>query len=421
MNPYAEDSGGGPDAFMMLNNHTLIFSLMLISALMAISLFVVASRNEREGLRLWGAAMALISVGWMFIDARGSIPDTLSVILANTLFSASISLELAAVHEYRGLAWPRWQCVVPVLATILLFSVIPLDDLRDHLLVSSIIYGSQFSMLAIALYNDASSRGGHAWRLLFGATVIMLPILVLRGLMAHFSHLEFADVQSPFMLNPVQLGAYICVMTTITLGSLGFILMTKERADREIQHLALTDPLTRILNRRAFLDQAAHELSFSRRHRIPVALIMLDVDHFKRINDRHGHLVGDDVLIELSRLLTIHLRMQDILGRYGGEEFCILLPGTDGTGARTVAESLRLVVESTAFAPACGGISVTISLGAAVFDTDDANADANLTRLFEDADAALYQAKRQGRNRTSMGQQLLFPQHAAAVEEPSRI
>jgi diguanylate cyclase (GGDEF)-like protein len=402
---------------MMLNNHTLIFSLMLISALMAISLFVVGSRDRREGLALWGAAMALISVGWMFVDARGSIPDMISITLANTLFSASISLELAAVHEYRGLTWSRWQYVAPVLATMLVFSLVPLNNLRDHLLVSSIIYGAQFLMLAIALYGDNSSRSGHAWWLLFGATLLMLPVMVLRGLAAHFGHLEFADLRSPVMPNPIQLATYICVMTTITLGSIGFILMTKERTDREIQHLAQTDPLTRLLNRRAFLNQAADELSFCRRHLLPLALIMLDVDHFKHINDRHGHLIGDDVLIELSRLLTARLRVRDILGRYGGEEFCILLPGTNNTGARAVAESMRQAVESTAFAAAFGGVAVTISLGVAVFDIT-VDTDMNLTRLFEDADAALYQAKRQGRNCTSMNQPI-SSQRGAVMEEPS--
>ena len=405
---------------MMLNNHTLIFSLMLISALMAIGLFTVASRFEREGLRLWGAAMAMLSIGWICVDARGSIPDIVSITFANTLFSASISLELAAVYEYRGLSYPRWQCVVPVLVTMLVFSLLAPDDLRDHLLVSSLILGTQFLMLAIALYRESDSHSGHAWQLLFAATLIMLPMLALRGLATHFGNIEFANVRSTYMPNPIQLATYICVMGTITLGSLGFILMTKERADREIQNLALTDPLTRLLNRRAFFNLAAQELAFSRRNGVPLALIMLDVDHFKHINDHHGHLVGDDVLIELSRLLTMRLRSQDILGRYGGEEFCILLPNTDDASAHIVAESLRTAVEFTVFAPACGGISVTVSLGLTAFEPSGTNSDdTNLTHLIEGADTALYQAKREGRNRTSTGQLLLLPQGAAVEEEPS--
>ena len=410
-----EAASGTP---MMLNNHTLIVSLVLISALMAIGLFAVSPRLEREGLRLWGAAMALVSIGWACIDGRGAIPNSLSIIVANTLFSASVSLELAAVYTYRGLNWPRGQCILPVLATLLAFSIIPTNDLRGHLFTSSIIFGSQFLMLSAVLYGDRTSRTGYAWRLLFISTTIMLPIMVLRGLAAHFGHIEFAGVRSPFMPNPIQLAAYISVMGTITLGSLGFILMTKERADREIQHLALTDPLTRTLNRRAFMDQAAQELSFSRRHELPLALIMLDVDHFKRINDRYGHLVGDDVLIELTRLLTSRLRKQDVFGRYGGEEFCILLPGTDGAGALAVAESLRLAVESAVFAAACGGVSVTISLGASTFSDAEMDPESSLTRLFGDADAALYQAKRGGRNRTSVSQPA-GPSPMTAVEEPS--
>lgn len=402
---------------MILDNHTLVVSLVLTSSLMAIGLFTVSPRFEREGLLLWGAAMALVSISWACIEVRGVIPDLVSIIAANTLFSASVSLELAAVYTYRGLNWPRRQCILPVLATLLAFSIIPTNDLSDHLLASSIILGSQFLMLAIALYDDSISRNGHAWRLLFISTVIMLPIMALRGFVAHFGYLEFAGVRSPFMPNPIQLAAYISVMGTITLGSLGFILMTKERADREIQHLALTDPLTRILNRRAFLDQAAQEVAFSRRHELPLALIMLDVDHFKRINDRYGHLVGDDVLIELTRLMASRLRKQDVFGRYGGEEFCILLPGTDDTGALAAAESLRMAVESAVFAAACGGVSVTISLGAGTFESSGMDPESALIRLFEDADASLYEAKRGGRNRTSVSQ-AADPSPMTVAEEP---
>ena len=386
---------------MLLDNHTLIFSLMLISAMMSIGMFVVSRQNEREGLRHWGSAMAVMALGWILVEARGQIPDIASIVLANALFSTAISLEIAAIHEYRGLPWPRWPCIMPVVAIVVVFAALPLHDLRGHFVASSIIYGVQLGILAFSLYEDRATRTGHAWWLIFLTTVGALPIMLLRGLGAYFGHLKFAEVQSRAAPNGVQLITFVFVMVMITLGSLGFILMIKERADRKIRKLALTDPLTEVLNRRAFMDHAEQELAFAQRNRLPISVIMLDVDHFKAINDRHGHLTGDLVLVNLVRLLARRLRAQDIIGRYGGEEFCILLPGTSDAGVHAAAESLRQVVESATLAE---DTSVTISLGISVYTPSPGHPGIDFSALLEDADNALYQAKREGRNRTIRSQ-----------------
>lgn len=383
-----------------LDSHALLFSLILVSALMSISLFVVARQNEQEGSHLWGYAMALITVAWILVDGRGSIPDLASILIANVLFSTAISLKLAAVHKYRQLDWPRLQCLAPIFATLILFSILPLkNDLHVHILTNSIIYTLQLVLLAYALYGDKLSRSGHAWRLLFGVTVTTIFIVSLRGIASSIGHIQFADVQSHITPNPVQIATYGFIMATITLGSLGFILMLKERSALAVQHLALTDSLTGVMNRRAFMNRATQELAFSKRWQTHLSLIMLDIDHFKSINDRYGHLVGDAVLTELVRLLETRLRAHDIIGRYGGEEFCILLPGTDDIGAHAVATSLLQVVESACLATSHGDITITISLGISVFDPSNDQGYPDFSSLLKSADIALYQAKREGRNR----------------------
>lgn len=391
---------------MLLDNHTLIFSLMLVSAMMSIGLFVVARQNEHEGLRRWGAAMAMMAFGWILVDARGLIPDIASIVLANVLFSTAISLEIAAIYEYRGMPWPRWPCIMPVVAMTAAFSALPLHDLRGHFIASSLIYGIQLGILAFALAEDKAIRTGHAWWLIFLTTVGALPIMALRGLAAYFSHLRFADLQSHAVPNGVQLTTFVFIMVMITLGSLGFILMIKERADREIRKLALTDSLTGVLNRRAFMNHAEQELAFAQRNRLPLSLIMLDVDHFKAINDEHGHLVGDLVLVNLTRHLARRLRAQDVIGRYGGEEFCILLPGTNEAGVHTAAEALRQVIEATTLAE---GVSVTISLGISVYKPTPEHEGIGFSALLEGADRAMYQAKREGRNRAIQNRPQLAP------------
>ena len=386
---------------MLLDNHTLIFSLMLVSAMMSVGMFVVSRQNEREGLRHWGSAMAVMALGWTLVEARGLIPDTASVVLANVLFSTAISLKIAAIYEYRSLPWPRWPCIMPVVVIVVVFSALPPHDLRGHIVANSLIYSVQLGTLAFALYEDRATRAGHAWWLIFLTTVGALPVMLLRGLGAYFGHLKFADLQSQVAPNGVQLITFVFIMVMTILGSLGFILMIKERSDREVRKLALTDPLTGVLNRRAFVDHAEQELAFAQRNRLPLSVIMLDVDHFKAVNDRYGHLVGDLVLVNLVRHLARRLRAQDVIGRYGGEEFCILLPGTSDAGVHAAAESLRQVVESATFAE---DISMTISLGISVYTPSPGHRGIEFSAMLEDADTALYQAKREGRNRTVRSQ-----------------
>jgi len=162
----------------------------------------------------------------------------------------------------------------------------------------------------------------------------------------------------------------------------------------------MLDGLTGTYNRRAFMDRAEQEMSKALRHRLPLALLMLDIDHFKRINDEFGHAAGDTVLVEISRLVTKRLRKQDTLGRYGGEEFCILLPGTDAAGAQLVAESLRKAIAETVLPLEKAATSITVSIGISACQMESASCTLDLKQILADADRALYQGKSAGRNRT---------------------
>lgn len=169
-----------------------------------------------------------------------------------------------------------------------------------------------------------------------------------------------------------------------------------ERAyHEEVFRLSTTDGLTQVWNRRYFMEQLARELSRARRYKRPMSLILLDIDHFKRINDRYGHLAGDHVLKQLATALRNNLRQDDIVGRFGGEEFTVLLPEIDREGALQLAEKLRRLIEGTRFPFEQDAIEVTISLGVAGAAADTAEVD----DLLRAADARLYEAKRGGRNR----------------------
>lgn len=167
-------------------------------------------------------------------------------------------------------------------------------------------------------------------------------------------------------------------------------------ADNEHRLLieSMTDPLTGLLNRRYFNELTQKELTRSRRHGLRFAVLMLDVDHFKRINDTFGHQVGDLAIKAVAEVCNKALRPHDILARYGGEEFILTLPHTDEEGARVVAERIRQAVEQVELAAETGPVRFTVSVGVSIYKKD-----LPLERIVGRADEALYRAKQAGRNR----------------------
>ncbi|MEQ9092546.1 MAG: diguanylate cyclase [Miltoncostaeaceae bacterium] len=169
------------------------------------------------------------------------------------------------------------------------------------------------------------------------------------------------------------------------------VAVTGAHARSELSRQAITDPLTGLTNRRGFSERLDDEVRRSQLVRSPLALVMLDVDHFKAVNDLHGHAVGDAVLRELSDRLDGLRREGDLAARIGGEEFALILPATDGAGARAIAERLRGAMAGEPF-PVAG--PCTVSLGVAACGRGD-DADSLMSR----ADSALYRAKESGRDR----------------------
>jgi diguanylate cyclase (GGDEF)-like protein len=165
----------------------------------------------------------------------------------------------------------------------------------------------------------------------------------------------------------------------------------------KVNQLAQTDPLTGLFNRGHFMTLAEHEFNQAVRYQRPMTLIMLDIDHFKRINDNHGHATGDRVLKAVAQIARDCIRVSDAICRYGGEEFIILLPETDYDQALIVAERLRLRVGNHSLKSRQGPITTTVSLGVAVIRSDGND---TIEQAIECADQAMYAAKQAGRNQT---------------------
>jgi diguanylate cyclase (GGDEF)-like protein len=165
----------------------------------------------------------------------------------------------------------------------------------------------------------------------------------------------------------------------------------------QVRRLATIDGMTGLYNRNHFFAEARRVLGIAQRHRRPAAVIMLDVDHFKRINDTHGHPVGDEVIKVVATRLRESTRDGDVVGRYGGEEFALVTPET-GAGAIRLAERLRAAICDRPVQTEAGALTVTISVGVAHVE----GGEQDLTDLLAHADAALYTAKQNGRNRVEV-------------------
>lgn len=172
---------------------------------------------------------------------------------------------------------------------------------------------------------------------------------------------------------------------------------TLVQAREEMRFKATHDALTSLWNRASILSMARSELRRSAREARPFSLLLCDIDHFKRINDNHGHLAGDGVLEEISRRLISSVRDYDAVGRYGGEEFLIVLGNCDENSLRTRAEHIRNAIASTSIQAGSAELSVSISIGAMAYCPS--KADLSLESILAQTDAALYHAKAEGRNR----------------------
>jgi diguanylate cyclase (GGDEF)-like protein len=169
----------------------------------------------------------------------------------------------------------------------------------------------------------------------------------------------------------------------------------EEDFQRKMHDAALHDGLTRAYNKRYFLDRLPTEIAYASRHKTPLSLLMFDVDHFKVVNDTHGHLAGDYVLSNLAHIASTTLRTEDLFARYGGEEFAILCRGVGAGSAAVLGQRVRGLIQSSTFSHHGTVIPVTVSVGVASLGSDVTDG----TQLIAAADAALYEAKRTGRNR----------------------
>jgi diguanylate cyclase (GGDEF)-like protein len=263
---------------------------------------------------------------------------------------------------------------------------------RLNIEVASLYLGCQWALIAV-LFVRASIAGKRRVDILIVASFALAAAVGLfRAIDTVFSDNPTRSLLEPNLMQSVS---FVSLYVSMIGASFGFIMMAKEKADLELQRQATIDALTGIENRRAFLNHALSELARCKRQDKPFALLMLDIDNFKAINDTCGHIVGDGVLQQLAHVVGATLRSYDVFGRYGGEEFVIFLPEAPAVEAVRIAERIRAACERDVVTVSSTQARYTVSIGLVSIANEHP---ASFDDLLRRSDEALYAAKALGRN-----------------------
>ena len=374
----------------MVDLRTILLLMAVADLALAAALWIGAGRR-RDGLIQWASSLVVRACGFGII-ALATEPQAGAAALGIGLTALSITLQGAALVTYAKRHLPTWIHSAVVAAVALPTQLLAGDPASTALFVGVVLAILALGAAAIA-WQMQPPAGSRARVVLVVCFATAGGILLVRGLGALFAADAIAAI-----LRPTGFGAAatLAVFATAFGTTLAFLLLQKERAEGEVQRLATMDPLTGAYNRRTFHEIAERELARARRAGQPLSIVMLDIDNFRTINDKHGTKVGDEVLQRFTDLLRSALRKEDMLVRFGGDEFVVLLPEVPGPGAVVVAGRIRRTVAAAPIEIAAGHFAVTASLGvAARLDEGPESMDGLLDR----AGSALSLAKERGRNR----------------------
>ena len=355
-------------------------------------LLAVAFADERaRGARLWIAGLGANVLSVPFFALRGPAPDNGLLVAGNALFALAWICYWASFDRFFGNRRPQWLYGAPLAVAVLLTLALDQAVKSRALLLGALYAGLTWTIAATVWRRQREFRTHVILMLAVGYFLAGCSFLV-RGLAVFFSSLPQPDPFAPSMAQDVAMFLSVPGLIACTLG---FVLLHRDRAEQEVRRLADVDPLTGLQNRRGFEAAFARELREAACTQSWTSLALVDIDHFKAVNDRHGHARGDEALRLLARIIARELRGGDVVARIGGDEFCVLLSGASPERAASVAERLRRTVAGHDWG--CLGLAapltVTIGLSSHRGGADDEGAD--FMRL---ADMALLAAKEMARD-----------------------
>ena len=371
------------------------FSALLIASILYISKRVL---GHRRGLRLLGHAYFLLFLGFALNGTRDVLPATLSAGFSSACWSVGTALMAFVIVKVRNLDFnlKQFAWLVAIHAAIVILAPGLDVPFRFRTIFFSLGHAAIFLFNAYLLLHKASDHERLSNSVTAVGMVLNAANLYIRAaVFVQDSRFDAGLLDNNIMQVVMALVAFVAVLT----AAFGFLLMYWQVAEAQIWKTATTDVLTGVMNRRAFMDAAANEMARSNRTKRPMCVALFDLDHFKSVNDTHGHAAGDEVLKHAAKLVSSQVRQVDIFARYGGEEFVAIFPETDAEGAGIAIERILNSLRESRVRTASGKeIRVTASVGLAHWNPAQ-EPGCNIDTLTNRADEALYKAKREGRDR----------------------
>ncbi|MEO8855574.1 MAG: GGDEF domain-containing protein [Burkholderiaceae bacterium] len=381
----------------MLNEPTLLLVLIVFTTVTTLLLSAAAMGSDAIAeQRLWALGSIFASLGFA-VGALTDFPMWVHAGVSYALIGFGLALVLRGLRLFFGqpLSWSVIGGITLVAFAWPAYYAVVTPDKGARVLVSGLYLGAITWICAATVVRGVYGRHHAAMWATAGGFALVGSVMVARAI---YLLVAGTGVGSETIATIAEVSLLAVAVAQVTIA-FGLTMLVSHRHSEKLSRLTMMDGLTGTLNRIGMEQLGERVLMRAGQGKRSVSLAMVDADFFKAINDTHGHPAGDQVLVHLARLLIAQVRPGDLVIRFGGEEFVLLLDGTGLEAARQAAERLRKIVDNASVATGVGEIRYQVSIG--VSCTDQVGHD--LHRLLASADAALYRAKQEGRNRVCVG------------------
>jgi diguanylate cyclase len=389
---------------------TIIFMSMLLTFMLSMLLAITRQyHKEVRGPGFWAVGNLVVGLGMVLVLMQLQ-ESSFAYLPGMACIGAGLALYINGIQSFTN-KQPDLRipiCVFVLLVAIDVFFVVMRHDIRSAVVLSALVFGAIYVVCARLTFSREEGLMGHLLWVTSSLFLLMGFIMFGRAMLAAHADKAVFDAFASWPVNAMSfmLGA----VSQFIICSL-FVLMLSTRLNQHLEAIATIDSLTGTLNRRGLEDAAVKMQAICKRLNLGMAVLVIDMDFFKKINDTHGHPFGDDVLRQLTNVINYILRTGDILGRYGGEEFCVFLPNTNELDAAALADRIRQEIATNLAIVNQKPVKGTVSIGVA----DSVSAGYDFKGLIAAADIALYAAKTEGRNRVASYTSLLRENTAQRV------
>ncbi len=345
--------------------------------------YLIRDLRQYRGVRAALIANLCIAVGIVLRLLIDRLPDFIAIILGNTLILTGAGLLSIALGQFTGQAYSKAAVIgaIAFVVPLLLYFTYWDNNIVMRVTIVSLGTAAFVFLLVYQLWRTRNTSLRFSANLMLSSFFIYGIFLIGRTI-----SIALNPPQDLYSNTPVQSATYLLLFAISFFWSSGFILMVSQRLRNDLMEVATIDVLTRIPNRRATQAFLEKELSRAQRNQSEISVLLIDIDDFKQVNDRWGHSVGDEVLVKTASIFQSMIRKQDLVGRWGGEEFLIIVPGSCDAGV--LAERVRCEIANSEYSHGATSFGITVSIGFTCADESD-----EIDQILKNADKALYSAK----------------------------